>query len=437
MLTNLKNLLKALLSVFFITLTACTDNDATAGFVTTWKTDNPGASGDTEVTIKANEDLVYNYQIDWGDSQTDTNVTSDITHTYATEGVYTVTIRGDFPHFLAGDDSEKLLSVEQWGDINWTSMASAFKNANNFIVNATDAPRLAQVRDMDSMFYGAGTFNQSIGDWDVSSVTDMDTMFHKAAAFNQDIGGWNVSSVTSMRAMFNYAAAFNQDIGGWNVSSVTGMGGMFKRAKTFNQDIGGWDVSSVTMMHQMFVGASAFNQNIGAWDVSSVKLMYSMFEDASAFNQDIGGWNVSSVELMYSMFWSASAFNQNIGAWDVSSVTNMGAMFQDASTFNQNISGWDVSSVTKMTQMFEKAVAFNQDISGWDVSSVTDMTNMFLNITLSTANYDALLAGWSTLTLQSLVTFNAGNSQYTNTAARNILTGAPNNWTVTDGGLAP
>jgi surface protein len=488
-------------------------------FITTWKTDNYGASDDNQITITTTTDD-QNYTVDWGDGSETTGVAGEITHTYSAAGTYTVSISGDFKNIrfnYSGTDSRKLLTIEQWGDIEWNTMERAFSNCENLAVNALDVPDLTKVSNMAEMFSGAVAFNQDISSWDVSSVTDISGMFYRAAAFNQDISSWDVSSVTDMSRMFSgmfrETAAFNQDISSWDVSSVTNMSYMFYEAEAFNQDISSWDVSSVTNMDRMFYRAAAFNQDISQWDVSSVTGMSYMFYDAAAFNQDISQWDVSSVKTMNKMFayaaafnqdisswdvssvtdmirmfvgtaafnqdisswdvssvtdmrymfYKAAAFNQDIGSWDVSSVTNMDYMFYKAAAFNQDISSWDVSSVTNMNYMFYEAAAFNQDISSWnvssvtqmggmfgystafnqnisswDVSSVTYMNQMFDGVTLSTPNYDALIQGWSSQTLQSNVSFHGGNSQYSSASesARNVLL-STYNWSITDGGLEP
>ena len=62
------------------------------------------------------------------------SVIGNITHTYTTPGTYMVSISGAFPRIyfngagFFGDDTdfEKILTVEQWGDIAWTSMVKAF-----------------------------------------------------------------------------------------------------------------------------------------------------------------------------------------------------------------------------------------------------------------------------------------------------------------------
>jgi surface protein len=197
----------------------------------------------------------------------------------------------------------------------------------------------------------------------------------------------------------------------------------------------------VTNMGDMFSNANGFNQPIGSWDVSNVIIMSGMFYEATAFNQNIGSWNVSNVTGMSLMFTEADAFNQNIGAWNVSNVNNMSSMFTNATAFNQNIGAWNVSNVTNMSTMFTNTTAFNQNIGAWNVSNVTNMSSMFTSAGISTANYDALLIGWATISpnevpLKPNVVFSGGNSKYCNGAsARNILDFTPNNWTITDGGL--
>jgi len=66
---------------------------------------------------------------------------------------------------------------------------------------------------------------------------------------------------------------------------------------------------------------------------------------------------------------------------------------------------------------------------------VTTMGSMFLNVTLSTANYDALLIGWATQPLANNVFFTGGNSKYcAGAAARQSITNTYG-WTITDGGI--
>ncbi len=352
-------------------------------FVTTWKTDNSGATEDNQIQIDTEGDG-YNYTVDWGDGSIDSNVTGDITHTYSSAGTYTVSIHGDFPWFLFNkfafnSDAPKLLSIEQWGYTQWQSMHSAFRGCVNLVSNASDTPDLSRVTDMSYMFSNASIFNQDLSNWDVSSVTNMSRMFDRANTFNQDLSSWNVSSVTDMSWMFSYASAFNQELNNWDVSSVTDMSYMFANATAFNQELDEWIVSSVTNMQAMFATASAFDKYLGDWNVSSVTNMASMFYNTSAFNQNLSDWNVSSVTNMASMFSRNNIFNQDISRWVVSSVTNMTYMFNRASAFNQDLNDWNVSSVTNMSNMFDGASTFNQNLSDWNVSLVTDMSYMFYN----------------------------------------------------------
>jgi surface protein len=229
------------------------------------------------------------------------------------------------------------------------------------VENEQDVTKLAttKVTDMKFMFYENSTFNQPIGNWDVSNVTNMAYMFRDnsptGSTFNQPIGNWDVSNVTDMKFMFDNST-FNQPIGNWDVSSVTYMAYMFYNS-TFNQPIGNWDVSNVTSMASMFYN-STFNQPIGNWDVSNVTNMGGMFTIATSFNQPIGNWDVSNVTYTSGMFAIATSFNQPIGNWDVSNVTNMAYMFGDATSYNQDLSSWSVDGVTQCLQFSDGATSW-------------------------------------------------------------------------------
>jgi surface protein len=112
----------------------------------------------------------------------------------------------------------------------------------------------------------ATSFNQPIGDWDVSNVVSMDGMFKNASSFNQPIGNWNISQVTDIRGMFSYATSFNQPIGDWDVSSVSNMSNMFNESglSTDNYDgiLNNWSQQNV--QSDVFLGADGINYCNGA-----------------------------------------------------------------------------------------------------------------------------------------------------------------------------
>ena len=223
--------------------------------------------------IVTNNKFKYNFKIIWGDGSTDSNITKSITHHYEKEGLYSINIKGIFPHIhKLCSNEQSLLSIEQWGSQKWKSMKESFKDCKEFsTINTQKSPNLSNVKSMYRMFYNAYKFNANISSWNVSSITDMGAMFYHAEHFNQEIGMWDISSVKDTSFMFNFALVFNQDISLWDVSSVKDMQLMFRSAKMFNQNISQWDVSSVKKIYHMFKGATNFNQNIEDWNTSSVR----------------------------------------------------------------------------------------------------------------------------------------------------------------------
>ena len=310
-----------------------------APFITTWRTVSPNES----ITIPVGGSTGA-YTVDWGDG-TVTSATGDASHAYADPGEHQVVISGNFTriHLIDVYNAQKLQSIDQWGDIQWESMNSAFWGATNMVYCATDVPDLSGVTDMYAMFAYANSFNGDISEWDVSGVTDMSAMFAYATSFNSDLSPWDVSGVTGMHEMFHTARSFNSDLSPWDVSGVTDMSSMFSDAASFNGDISPWDVSGVTDMSRMFVRADSFNGDISEWDVSGVTDMSAMFRGADSFNGDISEWDVSGVTDMSAMFLGAFYFNSDISEWDVSGVTDMSEMFLAAFSFTQDLGSWYIT----------------------------------------------------------------------------------------------
>lgn len=137
-------------------------------------------------------------------------------------------------------------------------------------------------------------------------------------------------------------------------------------------------------------------------------------------------------------FLNCTNFNGSVNNWGMSSVTNVQSMFFGCTNFNQPINNWETSSFIDMQNMFQGCSSFDQDVSYWDIRNSTNMFNFMLGVTLSTANYDALLVSWEgTAVVPSGLTPNFGSSKYSlgsaaATARASLV--STYSWTITDGG---
>lgn len=299
-------------------------------FITTWKTDNPGVSNSTSITIPTYSGETYDFDVDWNnDGVFDSlGIVGDITHDFGAPGTYTIRIQGKFPRIYLNDtgDSEKLVAIEQWGNIAWSSMELAFAGSTNMVYNATDSPDLSGVTDMSYMFSAASSFDGNINNWDVSNVTNMAHMFFYATSFKGNISNWNVSNVSDFRNTFAFASSFNGDISNWNVGSAIYMTGMFGNTDSFNGNISNWDVSSVSHMGGMFNRAIAFNGELGGWDVRNVTGMGGMFSNATSFNQNLGNWILHPNNVMGNMLNSSGLntlnYDSTLLGWESQMISN-------------------------------------------------------------------------------------------------------------------
>ena len=357
-------------------------------FVSTWDTTKAGSASNT-VVLPLLSGGTYSGTIDWGDTSTSVLSYANRSHTYASGGVYTITISGTISgfRFANGGDKLKIGNVSNWGNLTITT-DQAFFGCTNLTATATDAP-IISTATLSYTFYGCSNFNGYVNGWDVSGVSNGERIFMLATSFNQDLNNWNTSSFTTISNMFTGASSFNGDLSGWDLSLVT--------------------------IANAFLQGTAFNNNsIDNWEVKTIQLFNSFFRETS-FNQDISGWDMSAATRVDQMFYGNTAFNQNIG-------------------------GWVLSNCTRMDYMLYNNDSFNQDISGWDVNQVSNFLSFLLSATgLSTANYDALLIAWDAQGAMAYSgTVNFGDSQFTaGGAAEAARTSLISKWGgISDGGAA-
>jgi len=342
--------------------------------------------------------------IDWGDGTTSENTYDNRTHTYATPGYYNITIYGRVRgfRFNNGGDRTKIYRIFSWG--------SGF----NLGVGA-------------SQFYGCTNLN-------LSEVSDVLQVYNQG----QELNGQTRSWINMFRGCTSLTTI--NRVNEWDMSNVISLGGCFLGATNFNDNLNGWNTSSVTSMLQMFFNATNFDNDITDWNTSNVTNFGQMFQNATSFNVPIGSWDVSNAITFSSMFRNASSFDRDLSQWQTTSATDMTSMFYDAISFSTEVNDWDMSNVTDIDNMFRNANAFNKPLNNWNIGSVTLATSFMLSKTFlnySSANYDSLLIGWAAQTVQPNLAISFGTIKRTaaSTAAKAILTSAPNNWTITDGGL--
>ena len=405
-------------------------------FETTWDT-SLGAGTTVTLALAGEVDA----EIDWGDGTAETVTTGGpYVHDYGVDGIYTVLVTGSVGAYNSDDsggaisEREKLVSVDDWGSLDFTSMHSAFYNCSNLVSVPDTSEGIEAVTDMSFMFYHASSFNQDIGGWYTSSVTDMSWMFWDASSFNQDIGWWDTSSVTNMDYMFYHASSFNQDLSGWSVTLIP------SEPDYFDDDATSWTLPDsrpiwgtcpspfeTTWDTSLGVGTTvtlALNGDVDAkidWGDGTAEIVtssdlyvhdygvdgtYTVLVTGSVEEYNSGG-AVSEREKLISVdSWGQLGFTGMERAFSdcsnlvsvpdtsegIEAVTDMRWMFYKASSFNSDIGNWDTSSAIKMESMFEYASSFNQDIGGWDTSSVTDMAEMFDHA----SSFNQNIGGWDT-----------------------------------------
>jgi len=448
-------------------------------FEMTIDTTKAGSANNTFI-LPTDNVSVYDYYIDWGKGGVE-HITANTsqTHVYTSSGTYQIKIIGTFPriYFNNTGDKRKLMSIDNWGDIEWGSFEGAFRGCSNMDCTATDSPNTSNVTtfsvafascssltaldvsgwdtssvtSFEGAFYGCTSLiSLDMSNWDVSSVeTFYDTFMNCSSLVNLNTSGWDTSSVISFRQTFQGCSSLiTFDTSGWGTSSVTSFNGFCWGCSSLEIfDTSGWDTSSVTSFDGAFYGCSSLiTLDVSDWDISSATSFGSTFRGCSSLTTlDVSLWNISAGTSFYGTFYGCSALiSLDVSNWNVLNITSLYATFHSCSSLTSlDVSDWDTSAITNFNFTFRGCSLLKGSFAALDLDLITDMDEMFLGCDINdvgTVNYDATLISWAAQTVKPNVDFHAGNSKYSagggGTAARAILTGAPNNWTIYDGGEA-
>lgn len=280
--------------------------------------------------------------------------------------------------------------------------------------------------------------------------------------------GTPVETVTTMNPSHIYAIPGDYDV---SIVGAAGRWSMSVPMKDKIVDIKQWGAIKFKSLYSGFSGCS--NLNISATDkpdLSTCTAMRAVFKDCTSLTHiDLSGCDISLATIMDNMFsgcteliscnlsgvtaaptmalstmFTGCAKLQTLDfrGFDVSAITAWINAFKGCTTLTEikGIETFDMSSVTRIQGFFQNCTSMvSFPIAGWDMSSMTAPYSFASGCHIPIAEYDAILLAWSQQTVKPLThpihfgtaTKYSASSQ----AARDILTSAPNNWNIIDGGV--
>jgi hypothetical protein len=407
-------------------------NPAYSAFRLWVNTTLPGSASNTFV-LPTPGTGTYDYEINWGDGATE-HITSNAsqTHVYSTPGRYQIAITGVFPqvYFAWGGDCQKVTRA-QLGDVGWRSFEYAFMGCRNLAVVAGPSVTGAVTSFAYAWYACPG----------LTSFSALDT-----SAGIDFTGAWTECySLTSFPAIDTSAGTtFYYTWRG--CSGLTSFPALNLSAGTdFSYAwYGCYELQSFPVV-DVSAGTNFFN----AWAICNHLTSFPVL-DMSAGTEFSGAWSYCSALTSFPALDVSSGIYFNAAWANCEKLTSFPALDTGAAT--DLSSAWvnctklasfpvlNTSAVTDFSFAWAYCPALKASFAAFDISKAADVAAMFtgcdLNDTGTTTNYDNTLVSWAAQSVTPGLSVNFGTSKYSNTglAARNVLTGAPNSWTVVDGG---
>jgi hypothetical protein len=291
-----------------------------------------------------------NFNVDWGDGNSDSGVTFDITHTYASAGTYNVKIDGRFTMngaSMGTPNTYKIKKIKNWGtaECEMASMYRMFYKATFMTYEATDYP------DVSNLYTGTGTsrtFTELFRDCE--AITEL------------DLTGW-----------------------AGNLGNANGFASMFFRCKNLESvNVTGWDFNVTGNINSIFREVGTLTTNGCKVIAPNVNISNSNLFDYVFFfaklhaDTNITGWTLRAAGQRWlgTFYGTTGDYAQNIdlSTWTNMKPTSLQSAFQgsgstDTSKVTINVTGMDTSICPTWTFFIKDNAGLTSIIGASGISS--------------------------------------------------------------------
>ena len=295
------------------------------------------------------------FNVDWGDSSSDSNVVHDITHTYATPGIKTIKIDGRFA--MNNNDSgatnrEKITKIKNWGtaECEFVSLYRMFYGCKFMTYEATDYPDLSNL-------------------WTAGAGRSLSELFRECEAITElDLTNWvgNMYNVNVLSSVFMRCKGLESlDITGWDFTVATGVSATFR------------EVGSLTTNGCKIIAPNLDISNSNIFD-------YMFFNSKLHADTNVTGWTLrpAGQRWLGTLYGTTGdwAVNIDLTSWTNMKPTSLGSAFQganssDSSKVTINVTGMDTSSCTIFSTFLKDNVALTSIIGASGFSSASSGAN--------------------------------------------------------------
>lgn len=366
------------------------------------------------------------YRMDWGDGTLEYVDTDYPSHVYDVAGDYIIQIEGNCPIWNFEEypqAKDKVIEVQQWGNVYLDSAEGMFKDCTNLTVTAIDALR-SKVVSHKNLFSGCtslieipGPYDETWEDhfslrgytniqdqiddrnlyytiyrdiWVTEYSENFSGMFHNCISLIRvDVSNWETDLSIDFSYMFhNCNFLFYLDTSNWVVSSSADFTSMFYNCNELtNIDTSTWDTAlSVGFSYMFYKCYNLPYIEVSSWHVSNSISFKSMFEDCTKLRGFYPqNWVVNNSTSFENMFANCILLRDkdfvDLTYWNVWSASNLNRMFYGVQFVKQlDLFNWDVSQMDSFNSMFEGCLDLEAlYITNWNTANATSFERMFYN----------------------------------------------------------